>query len=81
MAGTTIASLNDILTTRSKMTWARRINFDNISFNDIDEMQEWCKSHCTGLWRCEKYYALYFQFEVDQDAMMFMLKFGGRGAT
>lgn len=73
------ATLNDILATRSKMVWARRVNFDNLALDDIDKMQVWCETHCKGVWRCERYYALYFQFEIDEDALMFMLKFGGQG--
>ena len=75
-----IATLNDVLATRSKMIWSRRINFDTLTFDDINEMKTWCETHCKGLWRCEQYYALYFQFENDADAVMFMLKFGGSKA-
>lgn len=75
-----IGSLNDILASRAKMTWPRRINFDGLFLSDIDEMESWCENNCKGLWRRERYHALYFQFDNDNDAMMFMLKFGGRGA-
>jgi hypothetical protein len=74
------ATLNDILATRSKMVWAHRINFDSLGLGDIDEMKSWCEKNCKDVWRCEQYYALYFQFSDDKDATMFMLKFGGKAA-
>lgn len=61
------------------MTWAHRINFNNLLSSDLTEMKEWCNNHCKGIWRCSEYPALYFQFDKDQDAMMFTMKFGGRG--
>jgi hypothetical protein len=44
-------------------------------------MAVWCITNCRGLWREEHYHALYFQFEDDYDAMMFMLKFGSSEGT
>lgn len=73
-----IATLNDILATRSKMVWAHRINFESLAIADVEEMKTWCEKNCSDLWRCEQYYALYFQFSDDKDATMFMLKYGGR---
>jgi hypothetical protein len=39
-------------------------------------MKEWCEEKCEGLWRCESFHALYFQFEQERDATMFMLRWG-----
>lgn len=72
-----IATLNDILLTRSKVVWSYRINFDSITVSDFEKMIAWCEMNCKDIWRYEKYYAQYFQFISDTDAMMFMLKFGG----
>ena len=79
MAGTKIATLNEILVTRAKIKFPHRVNFDNITRNQIEEMSVLCIDNCKDLWREEHYHALYFQFADDKDAMMFMLKFGGRG--
>lgn len=73
------ASLREVLATRVRQTFPYRINFDMISIAELNEMQTWCEEKCKGVWRCESYHALYFQFEDDYDAMMFNLKFGSRG--
>jgi hypothetical protein len=81
MAGNKIATLDAILVTRAKIKFPYRINFDNITHNQIEEMAVWCINNCTDLWREEHYHALYFQFADERDAMMFMLKWGGVGRT
>ena len=72
-----IASINDILATRARATFSHRVNFDRIGYDNLDSMRSWCHEKCTGLWRCESHYALYFQFEESRDATMFMLRWGG----
>jgi hypothetical protein len=72
-----VASVNEILATRARATFSHRINFQTIGYESLDLMREWCKDHCTGLWRLEHVHALYFQFENDRDATMFMLRWGG----
>ena len=72
-----IATVQEILATRARATFSHRINFDNISLENLDSMRSWCHEKCTGLWRCESHHALYFQFEESQDATMFMLRWGG----
>jgi len=79
MAKTKVATLNELLATRARAVFPYRVNFNNITHNQIEEMAVWCINNCRGLWREEHHHALYFQFEDDYDAMMFMLKFGGRG--
>lgn len=79
MAGTKISTLDNILATRAKIIYPYRVNFDNITHNQIEEMAVWCINNCKEIWREEHYYALYFQFTDERDAMMFMLKFGGKG--
>lgn len=74
-----IGSLNEILATRVRTVYPYRVNFNNITRNQIEEMAAWCINNCKDLWREEHVHALYFQFTDDYDAMMFMLKFGGRG--
>jgi len=81
MAGNKIATLDAILVTRAKIKFPYRINFDNITHNQIEEMAVWCINNCTDLWREEHYHALYFQFADERYAMMFMLKWGGVGRT
>jgi hypothetical protein len=79
MAKTRVASLNELLATRARAVFPYRVNFDQITVAQVEEMAVWCINNCRALWREEHYHALYFQFEDDYDAMMFMLKFGGRG--
>jgi hypothetical protein len=79
MGKTEVATLGELLATRARATYPYRVNFNNITRNQIEEMSVWCIDNCKGIWREEHYHALYFQFADDQDAMMFMLKFGGRG--
>ena len=74
-----LASLNEILSTRARTVFPYRVNFNNITVAQIEEMAVWCINNCQELWREEHYHALYFQFTDERDAMMFMLKFGGRG--
>jgi hypothetical protein len=75
--GLRVGSVNEILATRSRATFSHRINFDTIGYKSLDLMREWCPDNCTGLWRLEHVHALYFQFENDRDATMFMLRWGG----
>jgi hypothetical protein len=72
--GLKVASVNEILATRARATFSYRINFDNIKIGNVKPMNEWCESNCRGLWRSETYHALYWQFEDEQDATMFMLR-------
>ena len=53
MAGTKIATLNEILVTRAKIKFPHRVNFDNITRNQIEEMSVWCIDNCKDLWREE----------------------------
>jgi len=42
----------------------------------MDLMRQWCTENCQGLWRLQHVHALYFQFEEERDAVMFMLRWG-----
>lgn len=77
VAGTKVGSLSDILASRSRITYRYRVNFDNIPLENIDQMKVWCEKNCKGIWRAETFFALYFQFDDDNDATMFMLRWGG----
>ena len=72
----TLPSIREVLATRARATFNYRINFDLIALANLDTMRTWCHEKCTGLWRCESTHALYFQFEDDYDATMFMLRWG-----
>lgn len=72
-----IASLQEILATRSKAIFSHRVNFETVGYDNVPKMKEWCEQNCHSLWRAETYYALYFQFEDEKDATMFMLRWGG----
>lgn len=71
-----IASVQEIMATRARATFSHRINFQEVGYETLPKMKEWCEEKCTGLWRCEQYYAIYFQFEQEKDATMFMLRWG-----
>jgi hypothetical protein len=74
MAGTKVATLGELLATRARAVFPYRINFNKVGYGNIESMKQWCEDNCKSLWRCESYHALYFQFEDDYDATMFMLK-------
>ena len=76
MAKTKIGSLNDILSTRSRAVFPYRINFESVGLDTLTKMKEWCEVNCKSIWRCEQFFAIYFQFENDYDATMFMLRWG-----
>lgn len=71
-----IGTLNNILSTRVKMEFPYRIDFSpyNFPYDKHDDMIKWCENNCNGIWRYETTHALYFQFDNDRDATMFMLK-------
>lgn len=73
---TKIASMEEILATRAKASFLHRINFQTVGYHNIEPMKYWCRDNCQGLWRCETHHALYWQFELGRDAMMFMLRWG-----
>jgi hypothetical protein len=72
-----VASLNEILATRSRAIFPHRVNFEQVGYETLKSMISWCEKSCKGIWRCEKVHAIYFQFSDDYDATMFMLKWGG----
>ena len=71
-----IASVQEIMATRARATFSYRANFSTIGYDNVDRMKQWCEENCEGLWRSETHYALYFQFELEKDATMFMLRWG-----
>lgn len=71
-----IASLNQIMATRSRATFSHRINFTRLGYDNLPLMKQWCEDNCRGLWRNEQVHAIYWQFEDEKDATMFMLRWG-----
>lgn len=67
-------NLQAILATRSRATYSHRVNFNTVGYDNVDSMKDWCRKNCQGLWRSETQYALYWQFELERDATMFMLR-------
>lgn len=72
-----LTTLNEILATRARATFAYRINFDSVGYSTLPKMIDWCDKNCEDIWHCERTHALYFQFDNERDATMFMLKWGG----
>lgn len=70
------ANLDEVLLTRARSLFSHRINFDYVSLENKTAMNNWCEQNCRGIWRSENFYALYWQFTDDNDAMMFMLRWG-----
>ena len=77
MAKTKVGTLGEILATRSRAIFPYRVNFDQVGYETLPLMKDWCETNCKGIWRTEHFHALYFQFSDDYDATMFMLKWGG----
>lgn len=71
-----ISSMREILATRARTVFPHRINFDNISYENLEKMEQWCENNCQGLWDKHTQFALYFRFEEERDATMFMLRWG-----
>ena len=71
------ADIEQILATRFRATFSHRVNFNTIGYDNVESMKEWCRKNCEGLWRSETQYALYWQFELERDATMFMLRWSG----
>lgn len=70
------ATINDIMATRSRAIFSHRINFQTVGYETLPEMKQWCEDNCIGLWRNEQVHAIYWQFENEKDATMFMLRWG-----
>ena len=70
------ASVQEIMATRARATFAYRINFQEVGYLTLPKMKEWCEEKCEGLWRFQSTHALYFQFAEERDATMFMLRWG-----
>ena len=79
MAGTKIGTLAELLASRARATYRYRVNFDGPV--DVEEISKWCEINCRGMWRKNYTYAVYYQFEDDYDATMFMLRWGGSHGT
>ena len=78
-AGTKIATLNEVLATRVKIEFRYRFDFAEFPYEAFHEAKRWCERNCQGIWHIESTHALYFQFDNDRDATMFMLKWSGHG--
>jgi hypothetical protein len=76
MAGTKVSTLGELLATRARAVFPYRINFQTVGYKTLPVMKSWCEDNCKSIWRCESTHALYFQFEDDYDATMFMLRWG-----
>lgn len=76
-AKTKVGTLHEILASRARATFRYRVNFEQSSMKNIDDMILWCKENCKDLWRANNDYITYFQFADDYDATMFMLRWGG----
>ena len=70
-------TLREILATRAKATFPYRVNFKQVLLANYEDMKLWCEMNCKGLWHSHNVHAIYFQFEDDYDATMFMLRWSG----
>lgn len=69
-----IASVREIMSTRARATYSHRVNFQTVGYTTVHDMNRWCEDHCSGLWRSETVHAVYWQFELERDALVFTLK-------
>ena len=69
-----IASIEQILATRVRATFPYRIDFERLGYANLDPMKAWCEEKCQGLWQHHYTHAIYFRFEDEKDAIMFMLR-------
>lgn len=76
MVKTKVGTLDEILASRSRAVFSHRVNFEAVQYNHLDNMRLWCFENCQGIWRAETTHALYWQFDNDKDAFLFMLKWG-----
>jgi hypothetical protein len=70
------ATIEEILATRYRVDYRYRVNFDVVGYSNKNLMNQWCEERCRGRWRSETHFALYWQFEDENDAMMFNLRWG-----
>ena len=77
MVGLKTATVKEIMATRARAIFSHRINFQEVGYLTMPKMKEWCETNCTGLWDYHSTHALYFRFEKERDATMFMLRWGG----
>lgn len=70
------SSLVNILASRARSKLSYRINFQEVDNSNIDQMNTWCSNNCNGIWDYHIRYALYWRFEEEADATMFMLRWG-----
>ena len=75
-ANTNIGSISEILATRTKMNYRYRINFSSIALENVEQMKQWCHENCKESWHSHTTFALYWQFDSEKDATMFMLRWG-----
>jgi hypothetical protein len=71
-----LPTLGEVLATRVRTTFPYRINFNKIDYHNLQPMKDWLSKNCKGIYRFELVHAIYVQFVEEQDALMFMLKWG-----
>ena len=72
--GLRVATLDEVLATRARATFSHRINFQEVGYETLPKMKQWCEENCEDLWRCESTHALYFQFDDERDVINFSLR-------
>ena len=66
-----IADLDQLLRSRVRIAYRYRVDIES---EKINEAIEWCEHNCKGLWNSHSGFAHYVQFENEQDAMLFSLR-------
>lgn len=69
-------SLEEVLATRMRATFPYRINFQKVDYYNLEPMKDWLAKNCKGSYNFELVHAIYVQFVEEQDATMFMLRWG-----
>lgn len=69
-----MTDLEKIMSTRVRIQWPYRINFERVGNSNWEKMEKWCEENCRGRWRSHTSHLLYFQFTDERDVFLFKLR-------
>lgn len=63
------------MSTRARSVYRHQVTMGSyIDIGKVAEMDVWCSKNCQGKWHVNTAFVCYYQFEEEQDAIMFTLK-------
>lgn len=67
--------LEQLMSTRARSEYRYQITIGGPKdIRHIADMDLWCSKNCKGKWKVNSVFLCYYQFEEEQDAVMFTLK-------